>query len=344
MVGRTGAPNLRGTPAAGLLALLAALVTLIAACSSSPATGTTTSSSTPPSITLYTSVTQNTVDSVLAGFKAKYKGADVTVFRATTGAINARLAADERTGGVRADVIWGTDPLSMQAYAAQKLLAGNPISSPPGIPTKYETGTLYPTRLLYLVIVAHKGLTPMPTSWSDLTDAAYKGEVAIPDPAAAGSALAALGYFASTPGYGMAFYQKLKANGAVQVATVPEVVTDVAEGRYQLGITLDSEVRTAVAAGSPVQLVWPKPGPITLYSPIAVTKASKHATAADEFLDYVMSADAQKRIAATGWQPVLPGIPGPPIPVGVTGVTADWPKLFGEQQSLLQQYQALFGT
>jgi iron(III) transport system substrate-binding protein len=341
---RAGAPRLRRTPGIGALALLAALVMLAAACSSNSATSASGSSSGPPSITLYTSVTQNTVDAVLAGFKAKYKGANVTVFRATTGAINARLAADERTGGVRADVIWGTDPLSMQAYAAQNLLLGNPISSPPGVPTKYETGTLYPTRLLYLVIVAHKGLTPMPTSWSDLTSAAYKGEVAIPDPAAAGSALAALGYFASTPGYGMAFYQKLKANGAVQVATVPEVVTDVAEGRYQLGITLDSEVRSAVAAGSPVELVWPKPGPITLYSPIAVTKASKHTEAADEFLDYVMSTDAQKRIAATGWQPVLPGIAGPPIPAGVTGVTADWPKLFGEQQSLLQQYQALFGT
>jgi len=333
-------------------ALFAVLALIVAACSSSsPAQPTAAqnsssggSSSAPPALTLYTSVTQNTVDKVVAGFKAAHPGARVTVFRATTGALNARIAADRRTGGVRADVIWGTDPLSMQAYAAQALLRDKPITSPPGIPTQYETGSLYPTRLLYVVIVARKGLSPPPASWSDLTDPAYRGRVAIPDPAAAGSALAALGYFAASPDYGMAYYQKLKANGAVQVATVPEVVTDVAQGRYEAGITLDSEVRSAVAAGSPVQLVWPKPGPIALYSPIAATSASKHTAAADAFLGYVLSADGQKRIAATGWQPVLPGIPGPPIPAGVTPVSADWPTLFGEQKTLLRQYQALFGS
>lgn len=333
-------------------ALLAVLALIVAGCSSGssaqpPAAQKSSSGgspSAPPSLTLYTSVTQNTVDAVVAGFKAAHPGASVTVFRATTGALNARIAADQRTGGVRADVIWGTDPLSMQAYAAQGLLRDKPIASPPGIPTQYETGALYPTRLLYVVIVARKGLTPLPVSWSDLTDPAYRGKVAIPDPAAAGSALAALGYFSSSPDYGMAYYQKLKANGAVQVATVPEVVTDVAQGRYEAGITLDSEVRTAVAAGSPVQLVWPKPGPIALYSPIAATSASKHTDAADAFLTYVLSADAQRRIAKTGWQPVLPGIPGPPIPAGVTPVSADWPTLFGRQKAILQQYQALFGS
>jgi iron(III) transport system substrate-binding protein len=328
-------------------ALLASLALLAAACGSDSSTSTSagsTATTAPPSLTLYTSVTQNTVDSVVAGFKSAHPGASVTVFRATTGALNARIAADQRTGGVRADVIWGTDPLSMQAYAAQGLLREKPIATPPGIPEQYVTSTLYPTRLLYMVIVARKGFNPLPVSWSDLTNPVYHGKVAIPDPAAAGSALATLGYFSTAPGYGTAYYQKLKANGAVQVATVPEVVTDVAQGRYYLGITLDSEVRTAAAAGSPVQIVWPKPGPIVLYSPIAVTAASKQSASANAFLGYVMSADAQKRIAATGWQPVLPGIPGPPIPAGVTPVSPDWPSLFGRQKALLQQYQALFGS
>jgi iron(III) transport system substrate-binding protein len=283
------------------------------------------------------------VDAVVSGFKAKHPGSNVTVFRATTGALNARLAADQRTGGVRADVIWGTDPLSMQAYDADGLLRHHPIALPPDIPAKYTTDALYPTRLLYVVIVAHKGFSPLPTTWRDLTNPAYRGKVAIPDPAAAGSALAALGYFAGTPGYGMDFYRTLKANGAVQVATIPEVVTDVAQGRYELGISLDSQVRGAEAAGSPVRIVWPEPGAITLYSPIAVTAASKNPGAGAAFLSYVLSGDAQRRIAATGWQPVLPGIPGPPIPAGAGQVTANWPDLFGRQHDLLGEYQSIFG-
>src|SRR5512139_3641699 len=98
--------------------LLAGLLA-IAGCGSS---GTTSSGSGGERLTLYTSVTRNTVDAVVAGFTAAHPGAKVTVFRATTGALNARIAADQRSGGLRADVIWATDPLSMQSYADQKLL------------------------------------------------------------------------------------------------------------------------------------------------------------------------------------------------------------------------------
>src|SRR5216683_2012709 len=100
----------------------------------------------------------------------------------------------------------------------------------------------------------------------------------------------------------MNFYRTLKANGAVQVSTIPEVVTEVAEGRYQLGITLDSQVRAAVKQGSPVVLDWPSDGAISLYSPIAETVAAKGAvgTAAQALLRYVLSAAGQTASGATG--------------------------------------------
>lgn len=325
-----------------LIVAVLAMLLPVTACASSGTVGQPTGGS----LTLYTSVTQQTVNAVVAGYRAAHPGSQVSVFRATTGTLNARLAAEQRAGGVRADIIWGTDPLSMQSYAAQHLLRARPLPSsevPSGLPTGSETGYVYPTRLLYLVIVAHKGLHPLPRAWSDLVDPRYRGQVALPDPATAGSAFAALGYFSQAPGLGVGFYRRLKANGAVQVGTIPEVVTDVADGRYQLGITLDSEVRSASAEGSPVTMVWPEPGAIALYSPIAVTAASKHAAAASAFLSYVLSPGGQRRIAATGWQPALAGIPGPPMPAGARTVSPDWLLLFGQQQRLLSEYQAIFG-
>ena len=62
------------------------------------------------------------------------------------------------------------------------------------------------------------------------------------------------------------------------------------------------------------------------------------------FLDYVLSEQGQKEIAATGWQPVLTGVAGPPIPAGGQEVWPDWSSLFGWQQQLLSQYQAIFGA
>ena len=223
---------------------------------------------------------------VVNGFAKANPGVKVSVFRATTGQLNARIAADQHSGGLRADVIWGTDPLSMESYAQESLFRPWPLPGLASVPAADKTTYFWGTRELYLVIVAHKGLLPMPKTWSALTGRAYKGKVALPDPAAAGSAFAALGYFDTAPGFGLSFYRALKANGAVQVSTVPEVVTDVAEGRYQLGITLDSEVRSAIAAGSPVVMDWPTDGAISLYSPIAETVAAAGATntAAQAFL------------------------------------------------------------
>jgi iron(III) transport system substrate-binding protein len=338
-------PVLPALPALRVLpVLLAALLATgaVAGCGSQApdASGTT------QQVTLYTSVTQNTVTAVLDGFAKVDPDVKVSVFRATTGQLNARIAADEHSGGLRADVIWGTDPLSMESYAQEHLFRPWPLTGLSGVPGADKTTYFWGTRELYLVIVAHKGLTPMPRTWADLTSPVYRGKVALPDPAAAGSAFAALGYFDTAPGYGLGFYRALKANGAVQVATIPEVVTDVAEGRYQLGITLDSEVRSAIAEGSPVVMDWPADGAISLYSPIAETVAATGPanTATQALMRYVLSPAGQAVIGKTGWQPVLPGIAGPPRPPGATEVYPGWPALFGHQQQILQQYQAIFGS
>jgi iron(III) transport system substrate-binding protein len=91
---------------------------------------------------------------------------------------------------------------------------------------------------------------------------------------------------------------------------------------------------------------WPSDGAISLYSPIAETVAATGATntAAQAFLRYVLSPAGQAAIGKTGWQPVLPGIAGPPRPAGATEVRPGWSALFGRQQQILQQYQAIFGA
>lgn len=292
------------------------------------------------SLTLYTSVTQETVDAVTAGYKKAHPGSTVTVFRAPTGQLNARIAADLRSGGLKADVIWGTDPLSMQSYTDQTLLAPWPLPELTTVPSQYRTREFWGTRLLYLVMVTRRGLQPAPSSWTDLTSPTYAGKVAVPDPAFAGSAFAALGYFSQTQG--LDFYKALRANGARQVASIPDVVTQVAQGSFDVGITLDSGVRTAIAKGSPVALVWPKPGAIALYSPIAQTTASTKAGAAKAFMGYVLSTEGQQRIADTGWQPIIPGVPGPTQPAGAQAVSPDWNALFGRQEELLSQYRSVF--
>lgn len=235
-------------------ALSLVLAMLATACGSPETTAT----PGPETLRIYTTVTEATVNAVVEAFGAEHPEVTVEVFRAPTGEVLARIAAEIREGGVEADVLWLTDPLSMQQYEADGLLRTWDPSEIGAVPESYRTGTFFGTRLLNMVMVHHPDLANPPTDWSDL--ATVEGVVAIPDPAFAGSAFGALAYFALTDAYGIDYYQSLKDNGAVQVQSPTDVVNGVAEGLYVAGMTLDQGARAAIADGSPLTLVWPASG------------------------------------------------------------------------------------
>ena len=292
-------------------------------------------------IRLYTSVTQATVDAVLAGYAEAHLGVTVEVFRAPTGELAARIAAELRDGRILGDVLWLTDPLSIQAYEAQDLLRTWEPAEAAGIAPAYRGETYWGTRFLNMVIVRGSDVAPGPLTWDDLADPAFRDAVAIPDPGFAGSAFGALGYFALSSTAGLDFYAALKANGAVQVKTPDEVTAGVAEGRFKIGMTLDNSARTAATKGSPVALEWPADGAIAMYSPIGVVDATANAPAAQSFVEFVLSDPGQVAIAGTGWQPIRASAGGPPAEG--PQVYPDWAGAFGRQAELLDGYRAIFG-
>ncbi len=346
-------PAARGTRA-GLARILVAMAAILAlgACTSGLATTGSTApdagssvpgaSSPGGTVHLYTSVTQDTVDAVLAAYRQAHPDVTVDVFRAPTGELDARIASEERSGGIAADVLWGTDPLSVEAYASRDLFRAWTPANAKAVPAAYRTDTFWGTRILDMVIVYNADLETPPTDWSDLRAPAFADSVAIPDPAFAGSALGALGYFASADGYGMDYYRALKANGATQVQAIAEVVTDVAQGQFSAGITLAKVARDAAAKGSPVKIAWPSSGAIAIYSPIAVFREAPNPSPAESFVDFVLGPEAQAAIAGTGWQPVRSGVSGGPE-IGGSQVAPDWKALFDRQEALLTEYRTIFG-
>ncbi|CAN5532395.1 MAG: extracellular solute-binding protein [Chloroflexi bacterium] len=344
-----------------VISVLAAGV-LLAACSTSPASSpsappatseapetATASTSTPAStlpepsgtVRVYTSVTQDTVDAVLAAYAEAAPDVTVEVFRAPTGELDARIAAELRDGQIGGDVLWGTDPLSVQSYAAQDLLAAWSPPEAASVPEEYQTDTFWGTRLLNMLIVHAAEMADPPTDWADLTDPAYADGVGIPDPGFAGSAFAVLAYFESNPDFGIEYYEDLAENGAVQVQAVAEVLTGVAEGRFVAGMTLDKSARDAIAQGSPIEIAWPASGAIALYSPVAVFADAEQLVNGQHFANFLLTREAQEAIASTGWQPIRDDVEGPPIEG--EQVSPDWDEVFDRQEELLMEYRAIFG-
>jgi iron(III) transport system substrate-binding protein len=298
-------------------------------------------SSGPQSMTLYTCATDTVEQAVVAAFEKANSGAKVNVYRAATGDLNARVAADTRSGGIKADVIWACDPLTMHGYDDQGLLRAWSPPNAADIPSADRTPHFTGIDLLYMVAVVHTGTTP-PTSWADLATPPFKGAVALPSPTFAASALGLLGYLASAPGYGVRYYQKLKDNGAVQVNAPTDALVGVEQGTYGAGVTLANAAYIDKAKGSPIDVVWPRPGGVAIYAPIGVTTKKDLSPLAEKFASFAASRSGQKLMAAQDTYVTIPGIGGPPIPAGSPIVAPNWPTLFKNYKSVLSDYGKTF--
>jgi iron(III) transport system substrate-binding protein len=293
-------------------------------------------------ITLYTCVSDTTIQPVIQAFETTESGSHVDLFRAPTGELNARVAADARSGGLRADVVWGCDPLTVQAFVDQGLVGGWTPPEADTIPGEFRTGDYVGAHLLYMVAV-HRTDVPAPRAWSDLTRPAYSDAVAVPDPGVAASALGALGFFAQDLKHGLGFYRDLKRNGAVQVGTPDDVTTGVAQGVYAAGMTTANSAYAAKDAGSPVDVVWPKPGAVAIYGPVALATHSSDSAAAKKFISFVVGEQGQTVLGQAGSYPTRPGVPGPTIPDGAPIVSPDWGAVSTNKDTILSEYQQIFG-
>ena len=309
------------------LVWLAALLQLwvLGACGNEIATTTATS------ITLYTCVNDATIQPVIQKFEAAHPGVKVDLFRAPTGQLNARVAGDVRSGGLRADVIWACDPLTMQDYVAQGLVGG--WTPQTDIPEAARTPDYVGVAFLYMVAVSRNGGSA-PAAWTELSRA---GKVAVPDPKVAASALGALGYF------GPDFYADLMAKGAVQVSTPDDVTTGVAQGIYDAGMTIANSAYAAQTSGSPVTVSWPKPGAVAIYGPIALSKTTTNSGPAQDFISYVASRDGQTTVGSSGSYPTLPDVTGPTKPKDAPTVHPDWQALASQKATLLSDYAKILG-
>ncbi len=318
-----------------LLAVLA--MSMVAGCGSETAGG-----PADQTVSLYTCVSDTTIQPVIKAFEQKNPHSHIDLFRAPTGQLNARVAADVRSGGLRADVIWGCDPLTMQSFAGQDLVGGWTPPAADTVPSQYRTADYVGVALLYMVAVYRTGV-PAPQAWSDLSGSAYTNAVAVPDPSVAASALGALGYFAADPAYGVDFYGALKKNGAVQVSTPDDVSAGVAQGVYKAGITIANSAYAAKDRGSPIDVVWPKPGAVAVYGPVALAKHANDSGAAKDFISFLVSRDGQTVIGDSGSYPTLAGIRGPTIPDGAPVVSPDWAAISKNKDAVLGKYRQLFG-
>jgi putative spermidine/putrescine transport system substrate-binding protein len=176
------------------------------------------------------------------------------------------------------------------------------------------TGTAYSMSRYGIVYNKDSEPTP-PASYMDLFDDKYAGKVCLPamTSTAGPSLLLAIAEDLSGHTYGkdlsdadikaaFDFYQKKKNNIALWYNSGADVINAFSTGEISVAVFMDMFVPTLQKAGVNVAWADAKEGNFSGLATLNVVKGSKHEKLANEFVNYMLSADIQSKYAALAFE------------------------------------------
>jgi sulfate/thiosulfate transport system substrate-binding protein len=164
-----------------------------------------------------------------------------------------------------------------------------------------------------VVLVVRKGNPKHISGWDDLVKPGV--DVITPNPSTSGSArwniMAAYGAElkeGKTPAQALAYLKTLLSkNVSVQDSSGSAAMQTFASGKGDVLLSYESEAIAAEKKGIAIQYVIPQ-RTILIETPIAVTMNSSHATAAQAFVNWLLTPAAQTIWAKHGYRPVLASV------------------------------------
>ena len=301
-------------------------------------------------LVIYTSMKESLIGGIVEGFKAKYPEIDVDWQSAGAGKIMAKLEAERQSGHLMADIIWTSEVPDFYQMKNEGLLeqytpAGfnevlNPFDDYDGSFTAARLGTLG------IVINTNKIKTP-PESWETIaTDANYKNSFGIADPALSGTAFMSIALLEKQ--FGWDYIVRLHDNGATKSKGSGRVVDDTAEGILKACLGVDYITAVKIDKGSPLKMVYPKEL-LMVPSPVAIFKDADHKDAAKKFVDYLMSQEAQQKVADAGTVPVRRDVTLPekynlpkPEDALANGIKINYSEVLANKDETVRKFSNLF--
>lgn len=281
----------------------------------------------PTPVVLYTTLEPATVRPILEMFTERSGVPARAVFEAELpgarpGALANQLNAERVAGKPRADVWWGADLLEVHNLAASGAFrrfesdsaarhAGPGATQWPA-ELRAADGTWYGTARRFRVLAYNTDKVAgrdLPTTLDQLTDARWKGRLAMPRPIASSPALTHLAAIRAARGE-QGFTEWLRALAAIEPLLLDsdaEVVRAVADGRAAIGLTTSNIAIGAARAGQPVRMrlvtdrdILPRgvitngvmrfePGLAQLPTGVAVVSGSTNLDAAELLVDFILS-------------------------------------------------------
>lgn len=182
-------------------------------------------------------------------------------------------------------------PIKVDRAVLPGKLANQQISDPAG---RFEAFDVAGYGVVMNAPLAAAEKLPAPRRWSDLARPDRAHRLVMPIPAKVGFSPALYDILLQSEGWdaGWSLLSEMAGEAALlDQGALP--TAQVREGKAVFGLTIDFFASSAMANGAPLEMIYPER---TAFLPahIAMTASTKHAEAAQAFIDFALSKDGQK--------------------------------------------------
>ncbi len=265
-------------------------------------------------ITVYTSLEEDDVKVYLQTFAKVEPDIKVNVLRLSTGDLGARMLAEK--SNPQHDMIWGwavtqmVDPRIMELLDPYKPAGIDMVNTKfvdPG--NKWFATTGYFAAFCVNTEVLKQKNLPTPSSWQDLLNPVYKGQLIMPNPASSGTGYLQVSSLLQMRGEvdGWKFLHELDKNMGQYIKSGSKPCKLTRVGEYAIGVSYAFVGVKSIDKGFPIKLVIPSEGAGYEMEVSGLMKTSKNKTDAKKLLDWLLTKQAGALYGERAAMSVVPG-------------------------------------
>ncbi len=252
-------------------------------------------------VVIYTAKENEEIEEFIPIAQAALPDLDLEVLRLSTGDLTARLLAEK--DNPQADLIWGTAATNMiifknegmlEPYAPAGLDGIQAAMRDPNDPPYWVGDDAYLTAICVNTEIADAKGLPMPTSWEDLLDPVYKGQIIMPNPASSGTGFMFVSSVLQGLGEdeGWAYLDALDKNMALYTKSGSKPCKMAGAGEYAIGISFAFIGARLKRDGAPIEFVLPEEGAGFEVEGNGLLVGANNPEGAKRFLDWAISDEA----------------------------------------------------
>jgi iron(III) transport system substrate-binding protein len=257
-------------------------------------------------LTVYTAIEADQLKRYKEAFEKDVPDVTIRWVRDSTGVVTAKLLAEK--ANPQADVVWGlaatslmllADEGMLQPYAPKGLGEIKASMRDPAPEPSWVGMDVWASAICFNTVEgAAKGMKK-PASWADLTDPAYKGQIAMPNPASSGTGYLMVSAWLQLLGEekGWAYMDALHENIGAYTHSGSKPCRQAGAGEYAIGISFEYRANNTKQDGAPIDIVLPSEGLGWDMEASAIIKGTPKLEAAKKLIDWSISPQANEQYA-----------------------------------------------